>query len=149
MEPRAASYRTLAALGYLPPVAIAILAMPTYRVVRHLRFHALQSLALLALSIVGSVLLGWGGAILGNLPFVGFFLLGLSGLAISLWMLGALGLAVYAAVLAYQGRATHLPFLDRYLRRLDRRIERRWGAAELAIEAPEKRARRRRPRSPA
>lgn len=148
MEPRAASFRTLAALGYLPPVAIAILVMPGYRVVRHLRFHALQSLSLLALSMLGAMGIGWAGAILGGLPFVGFFLLWLSGLCISLWMTLALGVAVYAAVLAYQGRTTHLPLLDRHLRRLDRRLEQRWGAALAAETPPDRPARRRRPRAP-
>ncbi|MBO9541965.1 hypothetical protein J7643_15360 [bacterium] len=148
MEPRAASYRTLAALGYLPPVAIAVLLMPSYRGVRHLRFHALQSLALLLGAIGGAVLLGWAGAILGRLPFLGLFLLGISGLAISLWMVGALGVAVYAAVMAYQGRTTRLPLLDRQLRRLDRHLERRWSTPELGGEVVEKRVRRRRPRTP-
>ncbi|HEY9899423.1 MAG TPA: hypothetical protein V6D00_09600 [Pantanalinema sp.] len=148
MEPRAASYRTLAALAYLPPVAIAVLLAPAYRAVRHLRFHAIQSLALTALGLGGAMALGWGGAILGGLPFLGFFLLGLTGLAISLWMIGGLGLSVYAAVMAYQGNTTRLPLLDRHLRRLDRRLERRWAAAGLEGEALEQRVRRRRPRSP-
>lgn len=140
MEPRAASYRTLAALCYLPPVAVAILVSAPLRAVRHLRFHALQSLALMGIGLGGAILLGWAGAIVGRLPWVGLFLLGASGLAITGWMLAALGVAVHGATLAYQGRTTRLPVIDRPLRRWDRRLEKRWGAG---LEQEERRVRRR------
>lgn len=142
LQPRAASYRVLAALSYLAPMAVGVLVMPEYRMVRHLRFHALQSLCLAALSVAGAMLIGWLGALLGNVPGLGFFLLSLSGLAISLWMMILLGVAVYAAVLAYQGKTTRLPGLDRHVRRLDRWVEKRLAPAPGIPEDPPKRRRR-------
>lgn len=138
MEPRAASYRVLAALSYLPPIAVGVLVMPEYRAVRHLRFHALQSLFLVALSFGGAMLIGWLGALLGNLPWLGFLLLSFSGLFISLWMLGLVGVAIYAAVRGYQGKTTRLWGMDRSVRRLDRWVERRFGG----LEEPPRRRRR-------
>ena len=123
MEPRAATVRVLSSLGYLPPVAIALLLMPRYRIVRHVRFHALQSLMLMGFMIGGAILLAWSGAILGNLPGIGFMLLSLCGLAISLWMLLMLGYAVYGAIAAYQGRTTRIPGVSRLLRVWERSLE--------------------------
>lgn len=145
-QPRAASYRVLAALSYLPPVAVGVLVMPEYRAVRHLRFHALQSLCLMALSFGGAMLIGWLGALLGNLPWMGFFLLSLSGLLISLWMMALLGVSVRAALLAYEGKTTRLWQLDRYVRRLDRWVEKRLEKRSLPPEEPPKRRRRPGPR---
>jgi uncharacterized membrane protein len=141
MEPRSTSYRILSALGYLPPVAIALLCSREFRPVKHLRFHALQSLVLMVLSILGAAGIGYLGSILGALPWIGFFLLSVTGLAISLWMVTMLGFAVYGALLAYQGKTTHLPVLDREIRRLDRALERR-----LFPDAEPKRRRKARPR---
>lgn len=146
LQPRAASYRVLAALSYLPPMALGVLVMPEYRAVRYLRFHALQSLCLVALSFGGAMLLGWLGALLGNLPWLGFFLSALSGLAISLWMLALLGVSVYAAVMAHQGKTTHLWAIDRQVRRLDRWTEKRLAADPAAPEPPSQRRRRTGPR---
>lgn len=140
MEPRAASFRILSALGYLPPVALALLFSRAYRPVRHVRFHALQSLALMALSVFGSFGIGTLGAILGNVPVVGFFLLTATGLLISLWMLAMLGGAVYGALYAYQGKTTHLLMLDRPLRKVDRWLEARLNPL---AEAPKRRRRAR------
>lgn len=136
MEPRAASIRILSALGYLLPVAVALLLAPNYRAIRHVRFHALQSMALVLLTVGGAVVIGWVGALLGNLPGIGFVLLGLTGVVITLWMLLMLGCSVYGAIAAYQGRTTHLPVLDRYLRKLDLRLERR---GVPAIAGPKRR----------
>jgi len=145
-QPRAASYRVLAALSYLPPIAVGVLAMPEYRAVRHLRFHALQSLLLMAASFGGAMLIGWLGALLGNLPWIGFFLLSFSGLVISIWMLTMVGLAVYAAIMAYQGKTTRFWGLDRSVRRLERWVEKRYTKLPEASEAPPKRRRRTGPR---
>ncbi len=146
MEPRAASYRVLAALSYLPPVAVGVLVMAEYRSVRHLRFHALQSLALMVLSFGGAMLIGWLGTLFGNLPWLGFFLSAFLGLAISLWMMLMLGVSVYGAVTAYQGKSTRLWLLDRYVRRLDRWAEKRFNPAAPVPAEPPKRKRRAGPR---
>ncbi|HEY9855774.1 MAG TPA: hypothetical protein V6D05_08575 [Stenomitos sp.] len=146
LQPRAASYRVLAALCYLPPVAVGVLVMPEYRGIRHLRYHALQSLLLVAASFGGAMLIGWLGALLGNLPWLGFFLLSFSGLLISIWMLGMVGLAVYAAVMAYQGKSTRFWGVDRYVRRLDRWVEKRFTTLPAAPAEPPKRRRRTGPR---
>lgn len=123
MEPRAASIRVLSALGYLPPVAIALLLMPGYRSIRHVRLHAMKSLALMAFFVGGAVLISWAGAILGSMTGGGFLVLSVSGLAISLWMLLMLGFSLHGAIAAYQGRATRLPWIERALRNLDRMAE--------------------------
>lgn len=125
MEPRAASIRILSCLGYLPPVAIFLLLAPEYRSIRHVRFHSLQSVVLMLLAMGGAVFIGWVGAGLGKLPGIGFVLLSLSGVGITLWMLLMLGCSIYGAITAYQGRSTHLPGLDRPLRKLDYLLERR------------------------
>lgn len=146
-QPRAASYRVLAALSYMPPIAVGVLVMPDYRAVRHLRVHALQSLLLMALSFGGAMLIGWLGALLGNLPWLGFFLLSFSGLLISGWMMALLGLSIYSAVLAHQGKTSRLWGLDRYVRRLDRWVERRFVQLPGTPEEPPKRRRRPGPRA--
>lgn len=146
MEPRAASYRVLAGLSYLPPIAVGVLATEAYRTVRHLRFHALQSLCLMALTFGGAMVIGWLGMLLGNLPWLGFFLSAFLGLAISFWMMLLLGVSVYAAVVAYQGKSTRLWVLDRYVRRLDRWAEKRFGPAGSVPPEPPKRKRRTGPR---
>lgn len=145
-QPRAASYRVLAALSYLPPIAVGVLVMPDYRSVRYLRFHAVQSLFFMALSFGGAMLIGWLGTLFGNLPWIGFFLLSLSGLLISGWMVALLGLSVYAAVQAYQGKTSRFWGLDRYVRQVDRWVERRLAPLPGAPEAPVKRRKRPGPR---
>lgn len=121
--PQAGPYRTLASLCYLVPVAVAILLMPQYRAVRLLRFHGVQSIALTVLTTSLMIALGLVGTLLGPIPRLGITVLLLSGLGISLVMLGGLGLATYAAVLAYDGRLTRIPVLDRWVRRWERKLE--------------------------
>lgn len=121
--PQAAPYRTIASLSYLFPVAVAVLLLPQYRSIRLLRYHAVQSIALAALTTLGSVALGILGTILGPLPWIGMTVLLGTGLGISLLMLLGLGLATYGAVLAYDGRFTRLPGLDRWIRRWEKRLE--------------------------
>lgn len=131
--PQAAPYRALASLCYLFPVAVAMLLLPQFRNVRLLRYHAIQSIALTALTTLLTFALGLLGTLLGPLPAVGITILLMTGLGISAIMLIGLGLATYAAVLAYDGRFTRLPVLDRWVRRWERRLE-----------PPEEKARRKR-----
>ncbi len=121
--PQAAPYRTLASLCYLFPVAVALLLMPQFRSVRLLRYHAVQSVALTALTLLASVALGVLGTILGALPWIGMTVLLATGLGISAVMIIGPGLATYAAVLAYDGRLTRIPLLDRWVRRWERMID--------------------------
>lgn len=131
--PQAAPYRALASLSYLTPVAVVLLLLPQYRAVRLLRYHSVQSLALSGLTVALIVALGLLGTLLGPIPRIGMPILLLTGIGISLVMLGAFGVAAYAAVLAYDGRLTRLPVLDRWVRRWERQLE-----------PPEERARRKR-----
>jgi predicted membrane channel-forming protein YqfA (hemolysin III family) len=139
-EPRSASYRVLASLCYLPPVAIAVLLTPSYRPVRHLRVHATTSLVLMGL--------GWGGAIgigllaswLGAIPGVGFALLTLFGALLSLWLIAVGGVAIAAAVAGYQGRAPRVVGLEAVMKRLDRWIEVRF--VQPLGQVPRRRAKR-------
>ncbi len=121
--PQAAPYRAFASLSYLFPVAVAVLLLPQFRSIRLLRFHAVQSVAITALTTTLSIALGLAGTLLGPLPWVGMTVLLGTGLGISGVMLGGLGLATYAAVLAYDGRLTRIPVLDRWVRRWERRLE--------------------------
>jgi Predicted membrane protein len=131
--PQAAPYRALASLCYLFPVAVAMLLLPQYRAVRLLRYHAVQSIALTALSTVFTVALSLVGTLLGPLPVVGITILLGAGLGMSGVIVVGLGLATYAAVLAYDGRLTRIPLLDRWVRRWER-----------MLEPPEEKARRKR-----
>lgn len=121
--PQAAPYRTLASLSYLFPVAVAMLLLPQYRAIRLLRYHAVQSIALTALTTLLSFALGLAGTLLGPIPMVGMTVLLATGLGISGVMLVGLGLATYGAVLAYDGRVTRIPVLDRWVRRWERSLE--------------------------
>ncbi len=131
--PQAAPYRTLASLSYLVPVAVVMLLLPQYRAVRLLRYHAVQSVALTVLTTFLIVALGILGTLLGPIPRVGMTVLLMTGLGISAVMLASLGVTAYAAVLAYDGRVTRLPVLDRWVRRWERQLE-----------PPEEKARRKR-----
>lgn len=121
--PQAAPYRTLASLSYLFPVAVALLLLPQFRSIRLLRFHAVQAIALTLLTALAAFALGLLGTLLGPLPWLGMTVLLVTGLGISAVMLLGWGLAIYAAVLAYDGRLTKLPVLDRHVRRWERRLE--------------------------
>ncbi|MNK62430.1 hypothetical protein D3C87_816100 [compost metagenome] len=131
--PQAAPYRALASLCYLFPVAVAMLLLPQYRAVRLLRYHAVQSIALTALSTTFTLALSLVGTLLGPLPGVGITILLGTGLGMSGVIVVGLGLATYAAVLAYDGRLTRIPLLDRWVRRWER-----------TLEPPEEKARRKR-----
>lgn len=132
--PQAAPYRAIASLSYLVPVAIGVLLLPQYRAIRLLRFHAIQSLALFGLTTVLMIALGIVGTLLGPLPWLGIWILMGTGLGISGGILAGVGVAIYAAVVAYDGRTTHFPLLDRWVRR--------W---EKALEPAEEKSRRKRP----
>ena len=121
--PQAAPYRTLASLCYLFPVAVALLLLPQFRAIRLLRYHAVQAIALAVLTALGAFALGLLGTLLGSLPWVGMTVLLGTGLGISAVMIAGWGLAVYAAVLAYDGRLTRIPVLDRWVRRWERQLE--------------------------
>lgn len=121
--PQAAPYRTLASLSYLFPVAVALLLLPQFRAVRLLRYHAVQAIALTLLTALATFALGLLGTLLGPLPGIGMTVLLTTGLGISALMLLGWSLAIYAAVIAYDGRLTRLPWLDRHVRRWERRLE--------------------------
>lgn len=121
--PQAAPYRAIASLCYLVPVAVGVLLLPQFRPIRLLRFHAIQSLLLCGVTVGGMIVLGIVGTVLGPLPRVGMGILLLTGLGISGVLLGGVGVATVAAVVAYDGRTTRLPVLDRWVRRWEKAFD--------------------------
>ena len=125
-RPQSPGYRILACLCYLPPVAIAILLQKQYQSIRLLRFHAVQSLTLFVATLALCVLVGFVSSILGNIPFVGMGILMMTGLGISALMVGGVSVATYAAIVAYDGRLTRLPIVNRQVRQLEKAFEQRF-----------------------
>lgn len=122
MIPRSTSARALACLAYLPPVALVLLVSPEHRGIKLIRQHSLQSLILSVGSLLGAVLLGWGGTLLGALPGVGLFMLSATGLLISLWMLAMLGLAIVGAIAGYQGKYLRIGGISALVKNLERKL---------------------------
>lgn len=129
MTPRSAPYRALAAMCYLLPVAVLMIILPSYREVRLLRIHAIQSMLLATLSVAGTVAIALSGTVLGRLPWVGMSVLMLTGLLICIWILLVVAYASAAAVAAYQGKSLRIPFVDRWVRHWNREMESRIPAA--------------------
>jgi uncharacterized membrane protein len=115
-RPASTPVRALAALSYLLPVAIGVLAIPAYRRVRFIRLHAWSSLAI----NLGAVLVV---VLFGSLRPGAFELGILIGVLLSLALLSYIGATVWSAIWAYQGRSPPVPGVDA----LAAKIDRRWG----------------------
>ncbi len=106
MNPRSEEARLMACLGYVPPVAIALLARTRWREIRLVRQHAEQALGLQSLWAIGSVMLAWLGTWSGS--WLGFGWLALTGVAISAWLLAGVGIGIWASLEAHDGREARL-----------------------------------------
>ncbi len=113
MIPRSEEARLMACLGYVPPVAIALLARPRWREIGLVRRHAEQALGLQVLWAAGSVLLAWFGTWFGT--WLGFGWLAMTGVAISVWLLTGVALGIWASLEAHDGREAR--FRDWLVRR--------------------------------
>jgi uncharacterized membrane protein len=109
--PRAETVRQLAMAAYLPFVAFWLLARPKTRDIRLIRFHAYQAIGLmiwmLLMLLLGSIL----STLFGGLPGVGLLINMAVGLLFVLALIGCTAVAVYGAVMAYQGNYTGVPIL--------------------------------------
>lgn len=109
--PRAESVRLTAMAAYLPLVAFFLLASPKHRDVRLIRFHAYQSIGVLAwmalMLLAGSVI----STLFGGLPGLGLLINMGVGLIYMLALIGGASVGTYGAVMAYQGNYTSIPVL--------------------------------------
>jgi len=96
----------MACLGYVPPVAIALMARRRWREVRLVRRHAEQALVLQGLWALGSVALAWFGTWMGS--WLGWGWLALTGLGISGWLLAGVGIGIWSSMEAHDGREPRL-----------------------------------------
>jgi hypothetical protein len=109
--PRAESVRHLAMAAYLPFVAVFLLARAKTRDIRLIRFHAYQAIGLMIwlvlMLFLGSIL----STLFGGLPGVGLTINLAVGVLFLVSLIGCTGVAVYGAVMAYQGNYTGVPVL--------------------------------------
>ncbi len=110
-RPVSTPVRALAASSYIFPVAIFLLAVPTYRQVRLIRVHALVSV-ILGLVVFAAV------AVLGHITVFALSLF--VGLLLTLAIAGYFGVAGWGAFRAYQGREPPIPALVDLARRIDK-----------------------------
>ena len=83
---------------------------------KYVRYHALQGLNLLILSLIVSVASGIVAAVgtaLAFIPFVGFILTGIVYLVVTVLSAGPFVLAVMGVVYAFQDQAKELPVLNK------------------------------------
>ena len=83
---------------------------------KYVRYHALQGLNLLILSLIVSVASGIVAAVgtaLAFIPFVGFILTGIVYLVVTVLSAGPFVLAIMGLVYAFQDQAKELPVLNK------------------------------------
>lgn len=114
-QPRSDEVRLLAALAYVPLVAVFLLFAKKGQEVRLVRFHAIQALALGGLLLVGLLAVSVGSGLLGLLPVLGLWLNVVLGLVIVGMLLLAVGISFHGAWTAYQGAYTRFPWLTAWV----------------------------------
>ncbi|MEB3284671.1 MAG: hypothetical protein VKN33_05250 [Candidatus Sericytochromatia bacterium] len=113
-KPRSEGIRLIAALCYVPPVAALLLLSRRHRDIRLVRFHAVQSTGVMALTVLGLILGNVLSSVFTLLPSGAFWSNFFVGLLILLLFLLAAALLFYGAFEAYQGNYTRIPFLTNW-----------------------------------